>query len=115
MAVGYIAVSVTQVMGGVMRGAGDTVTPMWISITTTVLLRVPVAYVLAYFSRSEAFPHGHPFALSISLLVAWVSGMLISIVAYKRSKVRQTVLAETCKELNVDTPPDLNKEMFGRK
>jgi len=115
MAIGYICMSVTQVMGGVMRGAGDTVTPMWISITTTVLLRVPVAYILAYFSRSEAFPTGHPFALSISLLVSWSMGMVISIVAYKRSKIRQTILAETCKELDVDTPPDLNKEMFGRK
>jgi Na+-driven multidrug efflux pump len=115
MALGYIAMSVTQVMGGGMRGAGDTVTPMWISIMTTVVLRVPVAYILAYFTRSEAFPTGHPFALSCSLLVSWVSGMLISIIAYKRSKVRQTILAETCKELDVDTPPDLNKEMFLRK
>ena len=28
LAAGYICVSVTQVLGGVMRGAGDTVTPM---------------------------------------------------------------------------------------
>ena len=107
MAVGYIAISVTQVMGGVMRGAGDTVTPMWISMCTTVLLRVPVAYILAHFTTSEAFPHGHPYALSISLLISWCSGMLLSIIAYKRSKVRQTILSETCKELNVDTPPKL--------
>jgi len=107
MAVGYIAISVTQVLGGVMRGAGDTVTPMWISICTTVVLRIPVAYGLAYLTRSEAFPHGHPFALSISLLAAWCAGMLFSIIAYKRSKVRQTILSETCKELNVDTPPKL--------
>jgi len=90
-----------------MRGAGDTVTPMWISICTTVVLRIPVAYGLAYLTRSEAFPHGHPFALSISLLAAWCAGMLFSIIAYKRSKVRQTILSETCKELNVDTPPKL--------
>lgn len=38
MAVGYIAISVTQVLGGVLRGAGDTVTPVWISIISTVLL-----------------------------------------------------------------------------
>lgn len=107
MAVGYIAVSVTQVLGGVMRGAGDTVTPMWISIFTTVLLRVPVAYVLAHFTASEAYPNGHPYSLSISLLISWTMGMLISIVAYRRSKVRQTILSETCKELGVDTPPKL--------
>ena len=107
MAVGYIAVAVTQVLGGVMRGAGDTVTPMWISICSTVLLRIPVAYLLANLTKSAEFPNGHPFSLSISLLVSWTMGMVISIIAYKRSKIRQTILAETCKELGVDTPPKL--------
>ena len=92
MAVGYIAVAVTQVMGGVMRGCGDTVTPMWISILSTVLLRVPIAYVLAYFTRSAEFPNGHPFSLSVSLLASWTLGMVISIIAYKKSKVRRTIL-----------------------
>ena len=107
MAVGYIAISVTQVLGGVMRGAGDTVTPMWISIATTVLLRLPVAYGLAYLTRSEAFPHGHPFALSTSLLVAWTMGAVISIIAYRRSNVRQVILGKTCEELGVDKAPKL--------
>ena len=38
MAAGYIAVAVSQVLGGIMRGAGDTVTPMWISMITTIVL-----------------------------------------------------------------------------
>ena len=107
MAVGYIAVSVTQVMGGVMRGAGDTVTPMWISMISTIALRIPVAYGLAYLTRSEAFPHGHPFSLSASLLISWTLGMVISIIAYRRSNVRQVILGNTCKELGVDKPPKL--------
>ena len=107
MAVGYIAVSVSQVLGGVMRGAGDTVTPMWISMISTVALRIPVAYGLAYLTRSDAFPHGHPFALSISLLVSWTLGMLISIIAYRRSNIRQVILKISCQELGVDTPPKL--------
>ncbi len=98
MAVGYIAVSVTQVIGGVMRGAGDTVTPMWISIFSTVLLRVPIAYILAYLTRSAEFPHGHPFALSISLLISWTVGMLVSVIAFRRGKVRKIILAEMAKQ-----------------
>ena len=93
MAVGYIAISVTQVLGGVLRGAGDTVTPMWISIISTVVLRVPVAYVLAYLTRSTEFPHGHPYALSISLLISWVMGMVMSVIAFRFGRVRKTVLA----------------------
>ena len=91
MAVGYIAVSITQVLGGVMRGCGNTVTPMWISIVTTVVLRIPVAYVLAYFTRSAEFPNGHPFALSISLLAAWTIGMVISVIAFRYGKTRKMI------------------------
>ena len=93
MAVGYIAVSITQVLGGVMRGCGNTVTPMWISIISTVVLRVPVAYILAYFTRSAEFPNGHPFALSISLLVSWTMGMLMSVVAFRWGKTRKQIRA----------------------
>lgn len=86
MAVGYIAVAVTQVLGGVMRGAGDTVTPMWVSIISTIILRVPAAYIIAYFTRSEAWPNGAPFALSGSLLISWTLGMVIQVVTYKMGK-----------------------------
>ena len=91
MAVGYIAMAITQTLGGTMRGCGNTVTPMWISIFTTVVLRVPVAYVLAYFTRSVEFPNGHPFALSISLLVSWVMGMVISFAAFRWGKTRKMI------------------------
>ncbi|MBO7253039.1 MAG: MATE family efflux transporter [Oscillospiraceae bacterium] len=91
MAVGYIAVAITQSLGGVMRGCGNTVTPMWISIFTTVVLRIPVAYILAYFTKSAEYPNGHPFALSISLLVSWVVGMAISVVAFRCGKTRKQI------------------------
>ena len=54
LAVGYIAMAVTQGLSGVMRGAGDTVTPMWISIATTILIRVPVAYGLAFLTDRKS-------------------------------------------------------------
>ena len=94
MALGYIAVSITQVLGGVMRGCGNTVTPMWISIISTVALRIPTAYAIAYFTRSAEFPHGHPFALSISLLVSWVMGMVMSVVAFRFGKTRKLIREE---------------------
>ena len=55
--------AVTQILSGTMRGAGDTVSPMWISLITTVVIRVPIAYLLAYLTRNEARPHGEPYAL----------------------------------------------------
>ena len=53
LAVGYIAMSITQTLSGVMRGAGDTMTPMWISIITTVIIRVPIAYGIAWFTATD--------------------------------------------------------------
>ena len=94
MAFGYICMAMTQVFQGVMRGAGDTVTPMWISMFTTVCLRVPSAYLLAYLTRCEAWPNGRPEALAASLLFTWVSGAVISYFAFKRGKWRRTLEAQ---------------------
>ena len=91
MAAGYIAVAVSQVLGGIMRGAGDTVTPMWISMITTIVLRVPTAYILAWYTRCEAWPSGRPEALSCSLLVSWVLGAVFSAIAYRKGKWRRFV------------------------
>ena len=93
MAVGYFCMAITQVLGGVMRGAGDTVSPMWISIITTIVIRVPLAYVLAYLTRSEGYPHGDPVALFSSLMISWVLGMVMSIVVYRLGKWKQIMLA----------------------
>ena len=93
MAVGYLGVAITQSLGGVMRGAGDTVSPMWISIISTVLLRVPVAYIMAHFTASETWPQGHPFSLSASLLVSWVLGAVMSCVVFKLGKWKKTMMA----------------------
>ena len=92
MAVGYVGVAITQSLGGVMRGAGDTISPMWISIISTVLLRVPVAYIMAYFTASETWPKGHPFSLSASLLISWVLGAVMSAVSYSRDKWKKTMV-----------------------
>jgi len=86
MAVGYIAISITQVLGGVMRGAGDTMTPMWASLICIIFLRVPVAYLIAYLTRSETWPNGSPFALSGSLAINWCLGMVIHVIVYKLGK-----------------------------
>lgn len=94
LAVGYVAVSITQSLSGVMRGAGDTMTPMWISLITTVVLRVPTAYGLVYLSRSEEYPNGRPEALFISMLVSWVLGMVITIIAYRFGKWRRRASQE---------------------
>ena len=93
LAFGYLAIAVSQVLGGVMRGAGDTMTPMWISIISTIVLRVPIAYGLAYLTRAADYPQGHPRALFFSLLISWTLGAVMSAVMYARGKWKTRMIA----------------------
>lgn len=91
LAAGYVAMGVTQCLAGVMRGAGDTMTPMWISLFTTVILRVPVAYAIAYLTRTPSLPKGDYHAIPISLLVAWIVGMLVHVAAFLAGKWKRRI------------------------
>lgn len=83
LAVGYIAVAVTQSLSGIMRGAGDTMTPMWISLITTVLIRVPVAYGISFLTRTAELPYGRQECIQISLLASWVLGAILTVIFYR--------------------------------
>lgn len=83
LAVGYVAMAVTQCLSGVMRGAGDTMTPMWISLITTVAVRVPLAYGLAFLTRSPEHPNGMYQSLWISMLISWLIGAAITTICYR--------------------------------
>lgn len=82
IALGYLAMGVTQSLSGVMRGAGDTITPMWISIFTTIVVRVPVAYGIAWLTRSPQYPIGRQECIFISLLSSWLLGALATTIMY---------------------------------
>ena len=78
--------SVTQVLNGVRRGAGDTVAPMWLTINQTVILRVVVAYSLAWLTKSELNPNGHPLIIPVSLLLSWSIGMIANLIEFRLGK-----------------------------
>lgn len=92
LSLGYIAMAVTQSLSGVMRGAGDTMTPMWISIVTTIIIRVPIAYGLVYLTRSPQFPGGRQESIYISLLCAWMLGALITGIFYRKGKWKEKAI-----------------------
>ena len=95
LSLGYIAMAVTQSLSGVMRGAGDTITPMWISLITSVIIRVPIAYGLAYLTRSSDYPTGRPESTFIALLVCWILGATITTIFFKRGKWKNKFITDT--------------------
>ena len=94
IAIGYVAMAVTQSLSGVMRGAGDTMTPMWISVFTTVVVRIPVAYGIAYLTTSAAYPNGRQECIFISLLCSWLMGALVTTLFYLSGRWKKKAFAD---------------------
>ncbi len=88
MAFAYIAMVFNNVFSGVMRGAGDSMGPMWISIGVNVALRVPLAYIIAHFTKSQVFPHGNPDSIFWSLFAAMIVGAAFTIIYYRKGRWR---------------------------
>lgn len=104
LAVGYVAFSVTQVYSGVMRGAGDTMTPMWISLVTTVGLRVPLAYLMVYIAeKAGKDPFIQKEMVFVSLLAAWIIGMVINVILFKKGGWKKKQVAAIERELAAQT------------
>ena len=89
LSAGYIAVSITQSLQGVIRGAGDTLSPMWITIATTVLIRIPLAYSLVWLTRSMGTAVlTQESMIFVSLLSVWLIGALLTVIVYFKGKWR---------------------------
>lgn len=80
LAPGYIAFALTQVLWGVIRGAGDTMTPMWLSLVSA-MLRVSFAYLLVHLT-------GNPESILYAVLIAWVTGTVPTFIFYRIGRWR---------------------------
>ncbi len=72
----YIFFSIMFIISGVLRGAGDTLVPMFFSLVSLWLLRIPVAYFLS--RNPEIGVHG----IWWSIPIGWFSGMLLNYLYY---------------------------------
>ena len=86
MGVGYIAMEVTQCLQGIMRGAGDAIAPMWLSMISTVGIRVPLAYLMTWMTRSPENPHGQFYMMFVSLLLTWLIGSALTFIVYRTGR-----------------------------
>ena len=93
LSLGFIAMAVIQTMSGVMRGAGDAMTPMWISLITSVLLRVPLSYLLVAWTKTPETPLGRPESIYYAMLATWLAGAAINYFAFKYSRWRKRARA----------------------
>ena len=83
LSIGYIMMEVTQCLSGIMRGAGDTITPMWISIANFIAIRVPLAYLLVHLTKTPDLPQGDCAMMFVSLVLTWTIGALLTFFFYR--------------------------------
>jgi putative MATE family efflux protein len=80
----YVVFSTMFVVGGVMRGAGDTFIPMIITFFALWVVRIPVGY---YMSEHMGY-HGIWWCIPI----AWVVGLGLSFIYYSTGRWKRKVV-----------------------
>ena len=72
----YLLFAVMFVINGVLRGAGDTLIPMFISLFSLWIIRIPVAYLLS--KHTSMGVHG----IWWSIPIGWFTGMVLYYLYY---------------------------------
>jgi Na+-driven multidrug efflux pump len=77
------------VINGVLRGAGDTLIPMFISLFSLWIIRIPVAWLLA-----------HNQAIGVngiwwSIPIGWLSGVILYYSYYKMGRWKNKGVVKT--------------------
>jgi putative MATE family efflux protein len=86
----YILFSTMFIANGVLRGAGDTLIPMFITLMGLWIIRIPVAYFLSRHIGIEGIWWGVP--------AAWFVGSTLSVLYYMSGRWKRKVI--------VKPPPD---------
>ena len=74
----YAINSIAQPMMGVVRGAGDTVSPMWIGISTNIILRLITAYGFVALAQNAG---ASLWTQERMVFVSMATGMVVSAIA----------------------------------
>jgi len=83
----YLVFTTMFINMGVMRGAGDTIIPMFITLFSLWLIRIPLAWLLSkYFGYQGIW---------WSIPLAWISGMTLTYIYYKSGKWKNKAIVKT--------------------
>jgi putative MATE family efflux protein len=82
----YIVFSAMMVSNGVMRGAGDTLIPMFITLFSLWILRIPISYFLSKYMG--------PDGIWWSIPVAWAAGFTCSFLYYLSGRWKRKVIVK---------------------
>ncbi len=82
----YLLLAITFVLNGAMRGAGSTLVPLIVTLTSLWVVRVPSAYLFVHwFGRDFLF---------LSYGAGWLAGLLIILPYYLRGRWKKSALVD---------------------
>lgn len=79
----YLLMSVNMTFNGIMRGAGDAVGTMWMSVLTNVILKIPLTILLINLSKTEILPGGEPKSMFYGMLCSMIVGTSVTLIYYR--------------------------------
>lgn len=82
----YLMLTAAETFGGVMRGAGDAISPMWTSLLANTLVRIPVMFLLLSLTTTAVWPAGNPDSSYIALDICIAVQASITLLLYRRGK-----------------------------
>jgi Na+-driven multidrug efflux pump len=103
----YFIFSIMFSISGVLRGAGDTLIPMFITLVSLWFIRIPFAWLLS--GKFYAIIHNYGYALSFpsiftgklketgiwwAIPLAWLLGAVLSFWYYMRGKWKNKVIVQ---------------------
>jgi Na+-driven multidrug efflux pump len=82
----YFLAAINMTLMGVMRGAGDSIGTMWISVLMNVIIKLPATILIIHLTMNEIFPNGNPRSTFYGMLVSMAFGFTITIIYYRLGK-----------------------------
>jgi putative MATE family efflux protein len=83
----YVVFSTMFIIGGIMRGAGDTLIPMFITLVVLWIIRVPASYWLSQHLGVNGIWWGIP--------IAWILGMTLHYLYYSTGRWKKKVIVKS--------------------
>lgn len=87
----YVVVAIMFITLGVLRGAGDAMVPMFVSVATLWLVRVPVSYLL--------IPHFGSDGIWWSIPSGWMLGLVLSLGYYSTGRWKSKAVIKHDKKI----------------
>jgi len=88
----YILFSSMFIVGGVMRGAGDTLIPMFITLFALWVIRIPLAYLLSQQSWLGVY------GIWWSIPIGWATGLMLSYLYYLSGRWKKKAVVKYDRE-----------------